>query len=354
MIYVKLALNGSGLSNQLFSLISGILLAIINGEKIIFIDLFLNDLSKKKYTKISEILNITNINSYLYLKYGVIIVDKYANDFKFNYIKYGKNDKYYYLNCYKYPVHIKKETQFNFLYGDPCPKVYKELVINYSIYGYNINERYSENLKNDLIIDYENSDYISTFSWINTYNKDIFEDILTHIVFNDKLITQAQTQIQNIYSCLKNVGTSKINVMHLRLENDAICYWSQVNNMTQSNFKNIIETKYINLLKKYIDKEEFTIILTDSKINDVFKYLQNEEYQYIILDKMYDDREMNAIIELLISKICNNKFIGNFNFRNLNGSTFSYFICKMLDSNVEKITIDLDKILDPEQIITHC
>lgn len=353
MIYVKLALDLSGFTNQIFSLISGILLAIVNGDKIVFVDYFLNDFSKKKYTKISEILNISVINNYLYLKYGVIIVDKYMNDFKFNYVKYGIDNKYYYLNCYNYPLRIKKDTQFNSFYGDPCPNFYKELIMNYSIYGYNINERYPENLKNDLIVDYENSEYISTFSWINTYNKDIFEDILIHIVFNDKLIIQSQSQIQNIYN-MKKSSTNKINVMHLRLESDAIRYWSGVNNMTQLNFKNMIEKKYIDVLKKYIDKEELTIILTDSKINDVFEYLQNEKYHHITLDKMYDDREMNAVIELLVANTCNNKFIGNFNFKKLNGSTFSYFICKVLDSKVEKIMIDLDKIQDDEQVINHC
>jgi adenine-specific DNA methylase len=45
-----------------------------------------------------------------------------------------------------------------------------------------MNERYSENLKNDLIIDYENSEYVSTFAWINTFNKDILSaDLLSQL-----------------------------------------------------------------------------------------------------------------------------------------------------------------------------
>jgi Na+-driven multidrug efflux pump len=52
MLYVKLALSGSGLTNQIFSLINGIILAIYNGSKIIFIDYFSNDYSKNNYTKI--------------------------------------------------------------------------------------------------------------------------------------------------------------------------------------------------------------------------------------------------------------------------------------------------------------
>jgi hypothetical protein len=349
MLYVKLALSGSGFTNQIFSLITGIILAIYNGSKIIFVDYFSNDYSKSSYTKISEIFNISNINDYLYLKYGVIIVDKYSNNFKFNYIKYGTKNKYYYLSCYEYPIHIKKNEQFNSLYGDPCPNIYKELIVNCSVYGYVINEIYPENLTTDLVIDFERCEYMSTFSWINTYNKDIFEDILTHIVFGNRFVIQSGSQIQYIYE-MKNTISDKINVIHLRLEDDAIAHWSKMNNMTESCFQNSIETKYTELIKKYINKNDLTVVLTNSKKNCVFDFLHLEGYTFITLHKLYEDRELNAIIELLVSKICNNKFIGNFNFTKLNGSTFSYVISKMLNSNVEKITIDLDKIADSEQI----
>ena len=349
MLYVKLALSGSGFTNQIFSLITGIILAIHNGSKIIFVDYFSNDYSKSSYTKISEIFNISSINDYLYVKYGVIIVDKYSNNFKFNYIKYGTKDKYYYLSCYEYPIHIKKNEQFNSLYGDPCPNNYKELTVNCSVYGYIINEIYPENLTTDLVIDFERCEYMSTFSWINTYNKDIFEDILTHIVFGNRFLIQSGSQIQYIYN-MKNTTSDKINVIHLRLEDDAIAHWSKMNNMTESCFQNSIETKYTELIKKYINKNDLTVVLTNSKKNGVFDFLHVEGYTFITLNKLYEDRELNAIIELLVSKICNNRFIGNFNFTKLNGSTFSYFISKMLNSNVEKITIDLDKIVDSEQI----
>lgn len=349
MLYVKLALNGSGFTNQIFSLITGIILAIYNGSKIIFIDYFSNDYSKSSYTKISEIFNISNINNYLYVKYGVIIVDKYSNNFKFNYIKYGTKDKYYYLSCYEYPIHINKNEQFNSLYGDPCPNNYKELTVNCSVYGYIINEIYPENLRTDLVIDFERCEYMSAFSWINTYNKDIFEDILTHIVFDNRFLIQSGSQIQDIYNT-KNTTSDKINVIHLRLEDDAIAHWSKMNNMTESCFQNSIEIKYTELIKKYINKNDLTVVLTNSKKNGVFDFLHVEGYTFITLNKLYEDRELNAIIELLVSKICNNRFIGNFNFTKLNGSSFSYFISKMLNSNVEKITIDLDQIVDSEQI----
>ena len=356
MLYVKLALHGSGFTNQIFSLINGIILGIYKEDKVIFIDYFSNDFLKNKYTKISDILNISAINNYLYIKYGTIIVDKYNNDFKFNYIKYGVSHiKYYYLNCYNYPIHIKKNEHFNSLYGDPCPNIYKELIVNYSVYGYTMNEKYPENLDTDLIVDIENSEYVNTFAWINAYNKEMFEDILTHIIFNDTLVIQSESQIQDIFK-IKNTSSNKINIIHLRVEDDAIAHWSKMNNMTELGFKSVIEKKYIELFKKYIDKTDFTVILTNSKKNGVFDFLEIEEYSYVTLNKLYEDRELNAIIEILTaSKICNNKFIGNFNFTNLMGSTFSYFICKILNSkSIEKIMIDLDNIVNTEQLTTNC
>ena len=345
MLYSKLAISGSGLSNQIFSLITSIIIGIKNGNKVIVVENFLTDYSKTNTANISQILNIDKINKFLYTKYGIIIVDKCNVDLKINYITYGTNNsKYYLTNYYKYPFTIPKETSFNSICGDPVPNVQKQLIVNYTINGYTIEEIYAENLTNDIIFDIKNANYVNTFAWINTYDKTIFEDILVNIIFNDELVNQAN----NIISYINK--PNKINVIHLRVENDAIQHWSKMNQMNEQQFKNIIETKYINLFKKYISRTDLNIILTSSKSNGVFNFLQNENYQYVIVNKLYEDRELNAIIDLLVSTSCNNKFIGNFNFKYLNGSTFSYYISKLINTNIEKIMIDLDRIINEEQI----
>lgn len=348
MLYSKLAVSGSGLTNQIFSLITSIIIGINNGDKVIVVENFLTDYSKTNIASISQILNIDKINNFLYAKYGVIIVDKYNVELKINYITYGTNNsKYYLTSYYKYPFNIVKETSFNSICGDPVPNVQKQLIINYTINGYTMEEVYSENLLNEIIFDIKNANYINTFAWINTYNKTMFEDILVNIIFNDQLVNRAN----NIIRYIDN--TKKINVIHLRVEDDAIKHWSKMNQMNEQLFKNIIETKYINLLKKNISKTDINIILTSSQSNEVFNFLQSENYQYVIVNKLYEDRELNAIIDLLVSTSCNNKFIGNFNFKYLNGSTFSYYISKLINTNIEKIMIDLDRIIEPEQIFTQ-
>ena len=50
--------------------------------------------------------------------------------------------------------------------------------------------------------------------------------------------------------------------------------------------------------------------------------------------KYFEGRELNAIIDFLVSKQCNNLFIGNFNINESRGSTFSYYITKIINKNI--------------------
>ena len=84
--------------------------------------------------------------------------------------------------------------------------------------------------------------------------------------------------------------------------------------------------------------------MSQSYSNGVIDYLKQHNYSYKLTTKFYNDREKNAIVDLLVSKYCNNIFIGNFNVTNLNGSTFSYYIGKCMKDDVIKLYIDLDKL----------
>ena len=151
-------------------------------------------------------------------------------------------------------------------------------------------------------------------------------------------------------SLFKIIPNKKINVIHLRLETDAIKHWSKMNNMDQLQFKDYTENKYIQLIAKNISQSDYTIILSGSQDNKVITYLKENNYCYKSTHKHYEDREKNAIVDLLISQNCTNIFIGNFNFEKLNGSTFSYYICKLFTKSIKKICIDLDRIRDDAHI----
>lgn len=278
--YIKIGIAGSptgGFTNQIFALITGIINAHKQHKKVVYVDDFLNDISKNIYTPITEIFNITDINNFLVKNYDITIRGKKNIDKKLTFLR-------------KIPS------------------------------------------------------YTYSFGWINSYNNNMFEKILTNITYSDEFIQKSEIIKKNIDM------TKKINVIHLRLEDDAIIHWSKQNNMSQSDFKTYIEEKYIYLIKTYLSKTDENIILTHSSTNGVIDFLTKHNYDYKFISKFFSDREKNAIIDLLVSKSCNNIFIGNFNFKNSNGSTFSYYIGKCLDNNVSKIYIDLDKIHDKEII----
>jgi hypothetical protein len=346
MYFAGICSSGSGFTNQIFSFITAILHAIIRKDKVVIVDSFLNDYSKHDSTPISKIFDIEKINIFL-KKYNIIVIDRHDIKFEILSFLYGTKEKnvnitddlkQYYKNNILF---IDKNINFNNIKGDPCFSIKKNLFFNYKINDYYVEEVYEEVLSSDIIINF-NSACGNNFKWINSINKEIFDDILINIQYN-KIFNEKANII------LEKLNNNKINILHLRLEDDAMNHWSRMNNMTKNDFKKYIEDKYIHLIEKYIDKNDNNIILSHSLTNPVIDYLKENNYSYLFSDKFFEGRELNAIVDLLISKNCNNIIISNFNFNKLNGSTFSYYIGKI--NNVKNISIDLDKITNNETIL---
>ena len=270
MYYSKIGNKGSGLTNQIFALITSIIIAYRKKENIIVVDNFLNDFSKQSFTPISLIINLEELNNFL-KKYKIIIIDKESS------------------------------------------------------------------------AEHKNKNYIHTFGWINKYDIRMFEDILINIKYNISYIEKSTLILSD------KVNNSKINIIHLRIEDDAIKHWSKMNNATEGFFKQYLEKKYIKLIEKYISKEDTNIILSSSLNNTVIDFLSANSYNYVFNNKYFEGREQNAIVDLLSSKLCNNIFIGNYNPVRQRGSSFSYYISKMIKA--KKIFIDLDSIYEIEYII---
>ena len=105
------------------------------------------------------------------------------------------------------------------------------------------------------------------------------------------------------------------------------------------------------MIEKYLDKNSHNIVLSMNTDNKVIDYLKHNNYNYNFINKNNCGREINAIIDLIISNKCNNVFIGNIHPINFHGSTFSYCIYKMLDDHIKKILIDLDNINHEEYVL---
>ena len=349
MYYLGIGNTGAGFTNQIFSLIGGIRYAYTLGQKIIIVDHFLNDINNISYSPISDIINIKKINEFLYTNYGLIIVDKYNTNFDILTVHYGTNETNYDITEYiktKYynkNLCIDKNCRFNDIKGDPCPGIVKHIILKYTISDYTIEETYNEYLNSNIEINFDGTYYFG-IGLINSAHDNMFDNILKIITFNSDFIIKSDLILKEI-----NIN-KKINIIHLRLEDDGLLHWSKQNDMTINNFKSHLEEKYINLIKKYISNADENIILSSSLSNGVIDFLNNNNYNYRFIDKCFKDREKNAIIDLLVSKCCNNIFIGNFNMKNLNGSVFSYYIWKYMTDAVTKIYIDLDNIYDDEVV----
>ena len=357
--YCKIGKEGTGLCNQLFSLVTCILTAINNNQNIIIIDNIRNEYtSNSSNTNISDIFNIPKFNDYLKNNFNIQIFDKNNLTFKIKSIKYGiKESKINITNnilndfLQNDIFHITKNINLNLINGDPAPNTQKYLFIKYKIndsyFKETFNEKYSF-LEEDIIFNLNNTNYNYIFEWINFISRDIFDEILKNIAFNDKF----NILVQNFLHKNKINENDKINIFHLRLEDDAMNHWGSINHMHVTDFKKTIENKYIDIIKNFIDKNDKNIILSYSLDNNVIDFLKQNNYKYYFIEKDFNiGREINAIFDLVVGKYCNNIFIGNFNLDNLNGSSFSYCLIKRFKSNVKKILIDLDRIIVPYQII---
>ena len=345
MNFISFTNKNMGLTNQLYVLSNGIDQAIKNQCKVVVIDKFLCDFSLDKYMSISNILDLEKMNIYFKQKYNLILVDKYNFNFKLLNVTYGTkdnkiditqdiNEKYNHNG----KLFIDKNVNISNIKEVPVYGPKKNIWIKYKINNEIIIDEYTEILNKD--IDYTNNNYIQCkMGWPSkTYNT--FLDILTHITYNKRYFDISKRLLSD------TIITKKVNLIHLRLEDDGVKHWSKMNKMSSTIFKKKLENKYIQLIKKYIDKNNITIVLSSSFNNEVINFLNNNEYKCFISKKKYFKyRELNAIVDFIISNQCNNVFIGNYNLNGNNGSSFSYYIYKTLNSNdIIYKYIDLDHL----------
>lgn len=274
--YCKIFDNNAnkGLCNQLFALVSGIIIAIKNKKKIIILDYFLIDYLKIQFSAISNLINMQAFNHFLQTHYNISIYDRII-----------------------IPNHE---------------------LINPNLFQYR-------------------------FYWINGLDRFIFDHIISNIPFTPFFKKSANDFLQpKIIS-----QNQKINILHLRLEEDAFDHWSKQNHMNKNTFQETISNKYIDLIDKHLNKEDVNIILSFSTQNKVIDYLHDQGYKYFFSEKNFSGRELNAALDLMIGTHCNNIFIGNFNLEHLNGSSLSYVLLNRLKhKSITNILIDLDHILE--------
>ena len=345
MNFISFAKKKMGLTNQLFAISNGINQAIKNKCKVVVIDNFLSDFNSDTYTNISSILDLEKMNIYFKQRYNLILVDKYYFDFELLNVTYGSEDnkinitenikEKYYSNK---KLFINKNTNMNDIRYDPCPGVKKNIWFKYKLNNNIIIDKYMEHLNKN--IDYTNENYIRICMGWPSKEYNTFLDILLNITFNKNFFDISQRLLSDI-----NL-TKKVNLVHLKMEDDSINHYSKINKMSKEKVKEKLENKYIKLIKEYIDKNDTTIIVSSSFDNQVINFLNENQYNYFTTKKKhFKYRELNGIVDFITSQQCNNVFIGGFNLDGNNGSTFSYYIYKSLETkNITYKYIDFDHL----------
>jgi len=346
----------SGLTNQFFSFTTGITFAIHYGKRIVVIDNLLTDYKTDNYISFSQVVNLNSLNA-LFKKnnINITVYDKDYFDYNLKQVEYGINtnkiditqevmQKYYSNNRLLVP----KNLDLNTIKCDPIGGVIKNLFVTFTINDKDFTYTYPENRNNDISLIFTKDIYYNyTFGGLNNCYRKIVETIVTNLEYTDRY-----NDIANNF--VKKLDSNKVNVIHLRLEDDAIKHWSGFSNrLPFDQFKDKLCKKYIGLITKYFDKSDNNIILTYNIDNDVIKFMKDNGYKYYFVDKQVDmGRELNAIIDIIISRSCNNIFIGNYNLDKLTGSTFSYYVhTQVKKNNAKTIMIDLQDLGVDEKIL---
>ena len=333
MLYIKISDEYKTIIDKLFCLVNGIITAIEKKKevsevlKVVIFDDSTNMLI--------NILDIDLMNKYLKNKFDIIIADSHY-EYTLDSIKYGT--EYFNIDITEEiktsfikdnTLIITKNIILNTIKGDPVCNIYKNLYIKYYINKISIIDIYEEQRKYDIIINNKNPKYMQLDKNINIL-QDIFNNIIVNIQFKNifqEKINILDTEITEI--------NKKINVISLVPEEEL--------NLS-------IYDKYIYLIKKYIDIQDFNIILSDSVSNTVIDFLTNNNYNYIIVEKFFEDKAKNDIINLLSTRYCNKFYIGLYDLDNPNNYNFTYYASELSDKEVLKICFNPKKINNDENI----
>jgi len=345
--------KAKGLSNQLFALTNGIIEAIHKQKNFIIIDSFLTCINTNKICKISDILDLNKITQNLLNNdIKIYLIDRNNIKLSFVSVKYGVSkseniDITSVFKTFERKFSILNTQNFNeIVKTDPYPNRPKFLYLQYKIGEYIINETIPEHktkLKYTLSFDSNKLEKrlwfnkITNFNWYNKYDVVLFNKILKYIVFNKVFY-----QIIDFYK--DNYNITKNNIVHYRLETDAIMHWSKQNRMDPTYFKKTLQNIYTNLINNNLSPKNSIYLLTDNNdvsinnftVTNIDKDIIN---QYINIR----GREIRAIVDLLLAIQCSNTFIGCHNLKLSRGSSFSYII-HVLGNFEKKIFIDLDDI----------
>jgi hypothetical protein len=365
VLFCKVGFPRTGLCNQLYNIANVLTMSVVQrGNKVVILDDFITDINTLEVKPSCYVLDIDKCNTIL-KPYKITMIYKNNITMKLEKVEYGlrhiqvediteKVKNHFWKNNHLF---IPQGTSLNdYVEKDPCPMKCKQLYVYYSLNGVLLQRIFHErNLVhlNPVEIKHCNYDFKACSyvhgpnePWLTRINRDdsreltiIFDSFLSKLHFDKYYYDKATA----FYHSLGEFN--RINLIHLRNEDDAIAHWSKLNNMSENDYREKYETHVLESVGQYIDKTDHTVILTSFvENNPVIEKLKEEGYKIFCRNNEPIGREMNAIIDFLFGRFCNGIFIGNCNTETWQGSTFSYAIYNQLDSGIKSIFINMDDI----------
>lgn len=374
ILFCKVGFPRTGLCNQLYNIVNTMVIAAAQkGNKIIILDDFIKDINTLETVTINNVLDLPTMNVNLQNSHNIHLI--YKDDIKMSLdkVEYGlKNvhvlditDKIKSLYYRDNHLHIPQWTCMNDVIGmDPCPQMRKQIYIYYSLNGISFMKTFHERrliFTESLDINYANFNnkschYVLDKSspWLTRINRNdskqmvkLFDHFLNEIKFQRSFYEEANHFIDSIRT--NHTNKEKINILHIRNEEDALKHWSSLNSMSVEEYRHSYNSKYLDVVKKTISKNDMNIALTSfTEGNEIVEDLVKDGFHIHMHQKnKHNGREINAIIDLLIGEKCNSVFLGNINPHSNQGSTFSYVLYNklaFLNDNVKCLTINVDNI----------
>lgn len=383
----------------LFMFANIILHMIINKKQILILD----DIDKSKHNLI-DMLNIEKINIFLNERYNIFLFIKSCINFNLLSIKYGLYNSnidltnYIYIHYYKKNVLlIPENTNINEISGDPVPFKEKFIFVKYSLNKHIFEDIYLEHsnfLLNEIYYDFKNTKYyfnILDFNETFHYPLDLLPNIIlnqhlykfTDNFYDSNFITEDKINIIYIHIDDKNIKCNYIkkdnHYFHImndnifdfavvsekieeekveELEEDNDVFINEtitrdivietlddiLNTISKVDYKNLLERKYIETIKNHISINDKNIVISNTPDNNVVNYLKKNNYTiYFMNDQFNEEKSLN---EFLVTRFCNNKFIGCLDETTINKD---YHIRQLLEKNILQLLIDKNN-LDKECI----
>jgi hypothetical protein len=344
MSFLKIFGSHTGLTNQIYAICGTICTMVSNNLPLLIVGDFQQEVYSSKVCSVDDVFDLEHLNSFLN-KYNVRIITQ--DDLKLQ-ILFGLENNTIDITDFfhfKRVIYIPKTLNIVKIKGDPIPFREKKIYIKYSIDNVVVFQReYSERneyLQENVKID-TSSLYKDAPNWRTSENKDMFDELLVNLHFNPMLTS---------ISCnfVKSFDESRlISVIHLKNEEVCMKHYANIYKISVLQYRKMLEAKYIELIDKYINKEDIIIILSYKVTDDpVIEYLQKQNYDVQFNQKNIQlGREMNAAVDMTIGEHCNSTFLGP-----CQGSTFSEMLNLRMNKKKKLITFDLDDLKKVECII---